>query len=578
MKCYYEELGVERDANESEIKTAYRKLALKWHPDKNLDCLDSAKERFQLIQQAYDVLSDPQERAWYDNHREQILRGKNSDYEDNSLDVFQYFSGSCFKGYGDDDNGFYAVYRNVFQQIAVEDAEFMDDEMEMEKIPSFGDSQSSYDEIVGTFYAYWSAYCTKKTYVWLCPYDIKSIKDRRILREIEKDMKKVVQKAKKERNEEVRNLVAFVRKRDKRVLAYRRLLEERAAFNRQKQEQNRLEQIRRRQEKLEEVRLSRIAQKDDDYEEQLKQLEQQYSDEEYDEEDLESDSEEVEQCSLNGEIIVEEDNLDDCLNDLYCVACNRSFKNENAFANHEMSKKHKENLGKLKTEMQNEEILYQNNESKEDEETQQTDIHSETPNRSRKSKKDSKKSKTSMVMTADQDEEESNLETEELGKTFENSENEKDNDESWSNTNKKGNKKSKNKQKVPKIQTIKQTTISSCSNSVVTKSDGKETDHSNNLANNENPEKTLHICATCEANFESKNKLFIHLKLTNHSVYLPKPKVSKEETDKTKKPKGKRSFVLKHFESTLLQKTLQSYPLKIATIMIIVVVTHVSFN
>lgn len=44
---------------------AYRKLALKFHPDKNLDNIDIAKEQFLLVQQAYDVLSDPHERAWY---------------------------------------------------------------------------------------------------------------------------------------------------------------------------------------------------------------------------------------------------------------------------------------------------------------------------------------------------------------------------------------------------------------------------------------------------------------------------------------------------------------------------------
>lgn len=44
-------------------------------PDKNLDNLQAATEQFKLIQQAYDVLSDPQERAWYDKHREAILKG-----------------------------------------------------------------------------------------------------------------------------------------------------------------------------------------------------------------------------------------------------------------------------------------------------------------------------------------------------------------------------------------------------------------------------------------------------------------------------------------------------------------------
>lgn len=64
MKCHYEVLDVERDAPASEIKKAYRRMALQWHPDKNLDNLQEAKEQFQLVQNAYEVLSDPQERAW----------------------------------------------------------------------------------------------------------------------------------------------------------------------------------------------------------------------------------------------------------------------------------------------------------------------------------------------------------------------------------------------------------------------------------------------------------------------------------------------------------------------------------
>lgn len=65
MKCHYEVLELSsRDADDAAIKTAYRKLALRWHPDKNLDNADEAKIKFQVIQQAYEVLSDPQERSW----------------------------------------------------------------------------------------------------------------------------------------------------------------------------------------------------------------------------------------------------------------------------------------------------------------------------------------------------------------------------------------------------------------------------------------------------------------------------------------------------------------------------------
>jgi curved DNA-binding protein len=64
-KDYYQVLGVDRDADEQEIKRAYRKLALKYHPDKNPDD-QSAEERFKEINEAYEVLGDPEKRAKYD--------------------------------------------------------------------------------------------------------------------------------------------------------------------------------------------------------------------------------------------------------------------------------------------------------------------------------------------------------------------------------------------------------------------------------------------------------------------------------------------------------------------------------
>jgi len=65
MKCHYQVLEVDVDADDFQIKAAFRRLALRWHPDKNIENSDEAKEKFQLIQQAYEVLSDGHERAWY---------------------------------------------------------------------------------------------------------------------------------------------------------------------------------------------------------------------------------------------------------------------------------------------------------------------------------------------------------------------------------------------------------------------------------------------------------------------------------------------------------------------------------
>jgi DnaJ homolog subfamily A member 5 len=71
--------------NRYKYKFLLFQLALRFHPDKiKISGLaeEEAKQKFQLIQQAWEVLSDPQERAFYDKHRDQILRGNHSSYED----------------------------------------------------------------------------------------------------------------------------------------------------------------------------------------------------------------------------------------------------------------------------------------------------------------------------------------------------------------------------------------------------------------------------------------------------------------------------------------------------------------
>jgi molecular chaperone DnaJ len=66
MKDYYKVLGVDRNASQEEIKKAYRKLAMRYHPDKNPG--DHASEsKFKEISEAYDILSDPQKRSQHDN-------------------------------------------------------------------------------------------------------------------------------------------------------------------------------------------------------------------------------------------------------------------------------------------------------------------------------------------------------------------------------------------------------------------------------------------------------------------------------------------------------------------------------
>lgn len=74
MRDYFEVLEVQRTASDDEIKAAYRRLAMRWHPDRNNGSKE-AEEKFKELTEAYDVLRDPQKRATYERYGEAGLRG-----------------------------------------------------------------------------------------------------------------------------------------------------------------------------------------------------------------------------------------------------------------------------------------------------------------------------------------------------------------------------------------------------------------------------------------------------------------------------------------------------------------------
>ncbi|OIV98267.1 hypothetical protein TanjilG_09901 [Lupinus angustifolius] len=71
---YYVILKVNRNASEDDLKKAYKRLAMIWHPDKNIVNKNEAEAKFKLISEAYDVLSDPQKRQIYDLYGEEALK------------------------------------------------------------------------------------------------------------------------------------------------------------------------------------------------------------------------------------------------------------------------------------------------------------------------------------------------------------------------------------------------------------------------------------------------------------------------------------------------------------------------
>jgi len=101
---YYDILGVPRGASDAEIKRSYRKLAMKWHPDKNRDSPEEAAQKFQDIGEAFDVLSDKEKKAIYDQYGYEGLRDGVPDssggarggykYTQNAAEIFHQFFGT----------------------------------------------------------------------------------------------------------------------------------------------------------------------------------------------------------------------------------------------------------------------------------------------------------------------------------------------------------------------------------------------------------------------------------------------------------------------------------------------------
>lgn len=292
------------------------------------------------------------------------------------------------------------------------------------------------------------------------------------------------------------------------------MLEEKAEANRIKQQHIRLDQFKKRQQEIADAQKSQdnILQ-NIEHEKQLRELEKLYEDSEDSEY---SDDDDLEELDEESEIANLENDFDDIgLDDLYCVPCEKQFNNRNALKNHNSRPMHKVNLEKLISEMHKEEK--QRNKSNEDvseEILDELDLSGEEEDQLLFSEKDSldqpsKKSKKK------RQKESNRVEVDEIVDLLENK---FDDDNDWND--KKKNKKTSKKSKTTKVSLQKH-----------------EPEQNDDLSAEEETSDLKHVCVTCNASFQSKNKLFTHLKTKNHGVHIPNKQAASQRSSTNGKKK-----------------------------------------
>ncbi|EFR02770.1 hypothetical protein MGYG_05769 [Nannizzia gypsea CBS 118893] len=320
---FYAILGVERDATAEEIKKAYRRKALELHPDKNYGNVEEATELFAEVQSAYEILSDPQERAWYDSHKDAGGSGdtgaqgpENSRFTAAADVMSLIMKFNPRMEFSDAPTGFFGGLNDTFSRLASEELVACRwGDLEPIHYPSFGCKDDPPDSI-RKFYAAWSSFATKKSYAWKDVYKYSEAPDRRVRRLMEKENKRLREDGIRDFNDAVRSLVAFVRKRDPR---YKATVQSEADRQRILRDSAAAQAARSRQAneaKLREFTLPEWAQTA-----------------EAEEEDFFPSESESEQ------------------NHFECVICNKNFKSEKQFEAHERSKKHVKALKQLQREM-----------------------------------------------------------------------------------------------------------------------------------------------------------------------------------------------------------------------------------
>jgi DnaJ family protein A protein 5 len=325
---YYELLGVERSATEDELKKAYRRKALVLHPDKNRGDEERATKVFAEVQAAYEVLSDPQERAWYDSHESSILRGDGAaggedvqTYQnvrmttaDDLARLVRKFNSNV--EFTDAPSGFFGFVRETFEKLAEEeDIAASWENVDVREYPTFGHKDDGHDDVVKAFYGAWAGFATVKAFAWRDKYRLSEAPDRRIRRMMERENNAERLEGIREFNEAVRVLVAFIRKRDPRYKPNTQSEEDRQKALRDAATAQRARARAANEAKIQEADVP-----------------------EWDKFREVSEEEESEEEEPEQEIIE-------------CVACDKEFKSERQYEAHEKSKKHQKAVSALQRKM-----------------------------------------------------------------------------------------------------------------------------------------------------------------------------------------------------------------------------------
>lgn len=349
LRCYYEVLEVERKATFEEIRKAYKQKSLQYHPDKNYGNQEEAAVRFKEVQNAYTVLSDADERAWYDAHREQILRGGEEAGDPDEINLYEYFSNTCFDDYDDSETGFFTVYTKVFDMLIEEESEY---DSKAKGWPGFGDSAAEWPR-VQKFYSHWKNFSTVKTFAWKDEYKVNEMEDRYSRRMADRINQKARTSAKKEYVQTVQSLANYLYRRDPRVKAELERQEAEAEAKAAEQAMRDVERQKRRREANERV-WQEAADK-----EAREEAERAARGEAMDGSTIELLYEKERQAremmkgkvgcgKMTGFAMLEGDDGDDAKpQSLNCPACKKSFKSEPQYKEHINSSKHKTKLKQL---------------------------------------------------------------------------------------------------------------------------------------------------------------------------------------------------------------------------------------